>query len=353
MKRNVVNMINPYDAGMFPEDLARKYGLKEPQVIQLASNENPFPPSKQVEEEYMKGLQGLNRYPHPYYNGLKEALSSYLQVDKANIAVGNGAGDILRYMCDVVVDALDQVTIPLPSFTLYAIFAMMRDASINFIEFPHYRINADEIPDSKLLFLCSPNNPTGNTIPLGEVERILKKQSGYVILDEAYAEFSGKTGLDLVDKYDNLVVVRTFSKFFALAGLRIGYAVGNESIINAMERTRPPFCISSVASKVGIAALNSIDHYRGIRDKIIEERERLARELEEFDFLEVYPSEANFLLIKANKEGISKRLEEKGMIIRNLSGLMGLDGTYIRITVGTEEENNMLLKFLQEQELDH
>ncbi len=349
MIRNVVNMINPYDAGMFPEDLARKYGLEESQVIQIASNENPFPPSKKVEEEFKRSLEGINRYPHPYYNGLKSALSSYLQVDKSNIAVGNGAGDILRYMCDVVVDALDQVTIPLPSFTLYAIFAMMRDASINFIEVPHYNINADEIPDSKLTFLCSPNNPTGNTIPLSEVEKILKKQSGYVILDEAYAEFGGETGLDLVDKYDNLLVIRTFSKFFALAGLRIGYAVGNEEIIAALERTRPPFCISSVASKVGIAALNSLDYYQGVRDKIIEERERLARELEEFDFLKVYPSEANFLLVKVNTgDDVPSKLEEKGMIVRDLAGLMGLDGRHIRITVGNEEENDMLIKHLQE-----
>lgn len=349
--RNVVNLINPYDAGMFPEDLARKYGLKKSQVIQLASNENPYPPSKQVEEEYMKGLQGVNRYPHPYYNELKEALSPYLQVDKSNIAVGNGAGDILKNICDVVVDALDQVTIPLPSFTLYAIFAMMRDASINFIEFPHYNIKANEIPDSKLLFLCSPNNPTGNTIPQSEIEKILERQSGYVILDEAYAEFCGKTAINLTDKYDNLIVVRTFSKFFALAGLRIGYAVGNEDLIGAMENTRPPFCISSVASKVGIAALNSIDYYRGIRNKIVEERERLAKNLKAFDFLEVYPSEANFLLVKVNKEeDISKKLEEKGMITRNLSGLMGLDGKYLRITIGNEQENDKLVNFLQELE---
>lgn len=350
--RNVVNLINPYDAGMFPEDLARKYGLEESQVIQLASNENPFPPSKHVEEEFKRSLQGINRYIHPYYNELKGALSSYLNVDKANIAVGNGAGDILRYICDVVADALDQVTIPLPSFTLYAIFAMMRDASINFIEFPHYNINASEIPDSKLLFLCSPNNPTGNTIPLSEIEKILKKQSGYVILDEAYAEFCGKNALDLVEKYDNLIVVRTFSKFFALAGIRIGYAVGNENIISAIENTRPPFCISNVASKVGVAAINSIDYYRGIRDKIIEERERLAKNLKEFDFLEVYPSEANFLLVKVNKkEGISKKLEEKGIIVRDLTGLMGLDGTYLRITIGTEEENDRLVELLQEIEI--
>ncbi|MFW6185093.1 MAG: histidinol-phosphate transaminase [Halobacteriota archaeon] len=348
MIRNVVSLINPYDAGMFPEDLARKYGLKESQVIQLASNENPFPPSRKVEEEYKRSLQEVNRYPHPYYNGLKDALSSYLQVDKKNISVGNGAGDILKYVCDVAVDALDQVTIPLPSFTLYAIFAMMRDASINFIEFPHYNIDASEIPDSKLLFLCSPNNPTGNTIPLSELEKILKKQSGYVILDEAYAEFCEKTALGMVDKYDNLIVVRSFSKFFALAGIRIGYAVGNEDIIDAMEKTRPPFCISSVANKVGIAALNSIDYYQGIRDKIIEERERLARRLSQFDFLEVYPSEANFLLIKVTKEDISQKLGEKGVIVRDLAGLMGLDGRYIRITIGNEQENDRLVDLLQE-----
>ena len=290
MIRSVINLINPYDAGKFPVDISKKYGIKESDVIQLGSNENPFPPSEEVKKAYFESLGKINRYPHPYYSELKESISSYLNIDKELIAVGNGAGDILRYICDVTLDVMDVVTIPVPSFTLYAIFAMMRDASINFIEFSGYEIKASWIPDSKLVFLCSPNNPTGNTIPLKEVEGILRNTSGYVVMDEAYAEFAGRTLLKLVEKHDNLVVVRSFSKFFALAGLRVGYAVGSREIIDAIEKIRLPFCISSVANRLAIASLNSIDYYIEIRDIIIRERNRMTKSLEKLDFLEVYPS---------------------------------------------------------------
>lgn len=351
MIRNVINLINPYDAGKFPEDIRRKYGIEESEVILLGSNENPYPPSEKVRDAYFSSITKLNRYPHPHYPELKEALSSYLNVDRELIAVGNGAGDILRYICDTTLDVMDRVTIPVPSFTLYAIFAMVRDASINFVEFPGYKINADRIPDSKLIFLCSPNNPTGNTIPQKEVKKILKNTQGYVVLDEAYAEFSGTTFLDLVEKFDNLIVVRSFSKFFALAGVRVGYAVASQDIIDAIEKIRLPFCITSVANSIAIAALNSINYYIEIRNKIIEEREKLVKSLKKFDFMEIYPSESNFVLVKLKKDvDVIQKFEEKGIILRNVSGLLGLEGAHIRITVGTEKENERLLKAFEEIE---
>jgi len=352
MIRSVINLINPYDAGKFPADISKKYGIKESDVIQLGSNENPYPPSEQVRKAYLDSITKINRYPHPYYSELKEAISSYLNVDKELIAVGNGAGDVLRYICDVTLDVMDSVTIPVPSFTLYAIFAMMRDASINFIEFPGYRIEAGRIPDSKLVFLCSPNNPTGNKVPEKEVKEILKNTSGYVVMDEAYAEFSGKTFLKLIDRFDNLIVLRSFSKFFGLAGLRIGYAVGNQDVIDAIEKTRLPFCITSVAERLAIAALNSIDYYIEVRNKIVEEREKVLKSLKKFDFLEIYPSESNFILLELKKDvDVEQKFEERGIIIRNVSGLMGLKGVHIRITIGTEEENERLLKVFEEIEV--
>ncbi|HID42528.1 MAG TPA: histidinol-phosphate transaminase [Archaeoglobaceae archaeon] len=352
MIRNLINLINQYDAGKFPADISKKYKIRESDVIQLGSNENPYPPSKKVRNVYFDSLIKINRYPHPYYPELKESISSYLNVDKELIAVGNGAGDILRYICDVILEPMDSVIIPVPSFTLYAIFAMMRDASINFLKFPGYEIKSEEIPDSKLIFLCSPNNPTGNTIPQKEVKEILKNTSGYVVMDEAYAEFADKTCLKLIEKFDNLIVVRSFSKFFALAGLRIGYAVGNSEVIEAIEKVRLPFCITSVAERVAIAALDSIDYYMEIRDEITEEREKLTKNLGKLKFLEVCPSESNFILVKVRGEmNITQKFEERGIILRNVTGLIGLDGPHFRITVGTVEENERLLEVFKEIEI--
>ena len=166
--RSVIWIINKYDAGKFPEDVEREYGLK---TINLSSNENPYPPSDEVKEAYLSALSSINRYPHPEYSELKKAIAEYLNVEESKITIGNGASDILNNICVALLDTFDKVVIPIPSYTLYAILGMLRDASIEFIEFPNYNIKADEIPSFKLLFLCSPNNPTGNIVDKKEVER--------------------------------------------------------------------------------------------------------------------------------------------------------------------------------------
>ncbi|AEA48075.1 histidinol-phosphate transaminase [Archaeoglobus veneficus] len=345
MIRNVIHLINPYDAGKFPVDVSRLYGIPESQVIQLGSNENPYPPSEEVKKAFHDSISDINQYPHPEYQRLKEAIASYTGTDVERIAIGNGASELLRTICDIVVEPLDRVVIPVPGYTLYAIFAMVRDARIDFIEVPGYAVTAESLgnlSDAKLVFLCSPNNPTGNTIEKKEVEKIVEGCGGIVVLDEAYAEFAGKSCIDLTGRYDNLVVVRSFSKFFGLAGLRVGYAIGNPEIIAAMEKIRLPFGISSVAYRTAIAAVESVEYYEGVKEKIIMERERLAKELKKLGFF-VYPSEANFVLVRAKKD-VSEELEKSGIIVRNVTGLLGLEGFHIRITVGLPEENDRFLE---------
>ncbi|RLI78346.1 histidinol-phosphate transaminase [Archaeoglobales archaeon] len=342
--RSVIWIINKYDAGKFPEDV-EKDGLK---AVNLSSNENPYPPSNEVKEAYLKALSSINRYPHPEYKDLKKAIAEYLDVDESMVTVGNGAGDILNNICVAILDAFDKVAIPIPSYTLYAILAMLRDASIEYVEFRNYKIKADEIPPFKLLFLCSPNNPTGNVVERKEIEKLLER-GNYVVVDEAYVEYCNKSIVDLVNKFDNLIVVRSFSKFFGLAGLRVGYAIANEKIVEALEKIRLPFCISRVANDVAVAALNSIDYYVKLRDEIVKERERLARELNKILFLKAYPSDANFVLVKVVKKmDLAKRLLEEGIIVRDVTGLMGLEGEHVRITVGTKEENDFLIRTLKQ-----
>ena len=349
MLRSVIELINPYDPGFFPEDISEKFGIPLNSVVQLGSNENPYPPSDEVKKAYKEAFSTISRYPHPSYKILKEEIAGYLNVSPENVAVTSGAGEALRHICEVVLDTMDSVVIPVPGYTLYAILAMLRDAMIRFIEFENYDVRADEIlrHDFKLVFLCSPNNPTGNTIEWREIRKILENSTGIVVVDEAYAEFSEKSVVERVSEFENLVVVRSFSKFFGLAGMRVGYVIGNERLIQGIEKVRYPFSISYPGFLTSVAALRSIDYYLSVAEKIRKEREKMRKELEKISDIYVYPSEANFLLVKMEKD-ISHELERRGIIVRNVTGLMGLEGTHIRITVGLPEENEQLISHLKE-----
>jgi len=260
MIRDVIRMLGYY----------RAEGFAKRGYIVLCFNENPYPPHPDVVEAVKGELGNIGRYPDPEYRELKDAIAEYLRVDLSEIAVGNGASDVLNNVCVAVLDAMDEVTIPIPSYTMYSFLSMLRDARINFVEYPYYRIDPsliDKARKSKLIFLCSPNNPTGNIID--HLEFILSNFKGFVVLDEAYAEFASRNALNLIDEFENLIIVRTFSKFFGLAGLRIGYAVSkNGEIIEALEKIRLPFCINRIAVKAAIAALEHIDYYQKIRVRI-------------------------------------------------------------------------------------
>lgn len=340
--RNVIRLINPYDAGLFPEDFPGE------EVINLASNENPYEPSEEVKEAYLRAVNKISRYPKADYFRLKEAIAEYTGFEGERIAVGCGASEIISCICNIIVEELDRVVIPMPSYTLYSIYAMLRNASISFPVFERYDVDAEAIAKEKpkLVFLCSPNNPTGNSLSREIVEKVAES-SDYVVLDEAYVEFSDDSKIDMVEEFENLIVLRSFSKFFGLAGMRVGYAVCSAEIAEAIEKVRLPFSVSHPAVETAIAALRSLDYYEKVRRKIVAERERLIERLRRIDWLEVYPSDANFVLVKSNKEGVVEKLAEKGILVRDAS-VMGLEGLHIRITVGKPEENDRLVEALKE-----
>ncbi len=335
--RRIIEFVNEYDPGPFPEDFERE-------VIQLASNENPFPPSEEVVKAIRDNLFNINRYPSPYYIKLKEKIAEYMNVDVSNISISTGASDILRLITEVVLEPFDKVFIPLPSYSMYILFSMLKEANIITKEYDSYKISGcDE--NGKLAFLCSPNNPTGNSLDKRVIGDFAENFE-YVVVDEAYADFENKSAVNLLNNYENIIIVRSFSKFFGLAGLRIGYAIANEKICKAMEKIRNPFSLSILAYNAAIAALNSVEYYRKISKIIIRERERLKKELSKKFF--VYESNANFLLVKHDKENIVKYLEDKGILVRDVSGLLGLKGYHFRVTVGRPEENSKFLEAIKE-----
>ncbi len=346
--RSVVKIINPYDAGDLPEDLKERWGIPLSKIVQLGSNENPYPPPNNLLKKCSRALRNMNRYPDPKYRKLKSKISEYLNVNEDKISLGCGASEIIRNICDLFLEPLDKVIIPMPSYTMYILYSMLKDASIRLLNFPYYNIDSSKIDDDfSLLFICSPNNPTGNAIPKSEIKKILKKSSGYVVVDEAYAEFSNQTVVDFVEKYDNLIVIRTFSKFFGLAGLRVGYSISSPEVAKNLEKIRLPFGISKIGYIAAVSALEMVDWFKKIKDKIINERERMISELKKLKDIKVFSSDANFVLIKINKEINLDDFKKQGIIVRNLKSLYGLEGLHIRVSIGLKKENNKFLSIFK------
>jgi histidinol-phosphate aminotransferase len=343
--RGVLRIINRYDPGVIPENISEA----APKLILLGSNENPYPPSKRVAEAYVQSLNLVRIYPDADYRLLKRKIAEYSGFEVRNIAVGCGASEIISCLCNAILEPLDRVVIPMPSYTLYAIYAMLRDSEILFPVFDSYSVEADVIAEykPKLTFLCSPNNPTGNTVERKVVEKVAEN-SEYVVLDEAYVEFAETSCSDLVREFDNIVILRSFSKFFGLAGMRVGYAITSPQIADAIEKIRLPFGISHPSVVTAIAALESMDYYLELRDKIVVERERLFRELSRISYLKPYPSKANFILVRVEGiENLENILLKEKIIVRSVTGLMGLEGEHVRITVGRREENDRLIEVLR------
>lgn len=356
MQRGVLAYIQGYDPGIFPQDAAQRWGIEPGRVVNLASNENPYPPPDNVlEAAGAKLASSTNRYPDPKYRLLKDGLARYCGRSPSGIAVGNGASEILDMVCKVFLEPFDRIVMTAPSYTMYALLGMLREATIEFVGTAGHGFALDgeflleRAANSKIIFLCSPNNPTGSTVDRKELELILKGTEGIVVVDEAYAEFSGSSAAEIVDRYPNLIIARSMSKYFSLAGLRLGYALADEDIVSSLEKTRLPFSISSIAEAAAVEALDSLDYYDRIRGEILKQRKGLFRGISGLEGLEPYPSSANFLMVKVNPpiRGLVDSLASTGHIVRDLQGLPGLEGQFIRITVGTQDENESMLRALE------
>lgn len=334
--RSVLKIINPYDPGIIPEG----------EVVNLSSNENPYEPSEKVKKAFFEAAAKINRYPDASYSRLKKAISDFLGVEIERISVGCGSSEIISRVCDAIVEELDTVVVPMPSYSLYLLYAMLRGANLVTPIFRGYEIDSGIFEElrPKLSMICSPNNPTGNKVRKEVVEKIVEC-SEFVLIDEAYVEFSDEQLLNFALEFDNVIVLRTFSKFFGLAGLRIGYAISSGEIAEAIEKIRLPFAISSVAVEAAISAIESFEYYASIRNRIVEERERMARELRDLG-LKVYPSYANFLLVEIDRKAFDFLLN-RGIVVRKVENFLGLEGAHLRITVGRREENDALIEALR------
>ena len=361
--RRELEQLSPYQPGKPAEELAREYNLDRP-VVKLASNENPFSPPESVRAAYQDVFDQLNRYPDGGSYQLRESLSDYYSWPSAGIVVGGGSDEVLDCLAKATLSPGDEVLTAKPAFIRYRMVAGMMGATP--VEVPlteTYDIDlnglAEQITDdTKWICIPNPNNPTSRYIQKEDLRNFLRDlpPDVIVVLDEAYFELmnfedypDGTTWLkNEHDTPAHVVVLRTFSKAFGMAGLRVGYGLMEPECKREIDKIRPPFNVTRPAQAVARVALKQQDFLQATRAKIATQRQRLVEELEARDF-EVVPPSANFMLVRPNHLSAAKLTEElkkRGIIIRPMSPY-GLP-EFVRVTVGRSSENERFLKALDQ-----
>lgn len=305
--------------------------------------------------------ENFNRYPDPLQWELKEALSKIKGMPPKNIFVGNGSDEVIdlafRIFCE---PASDNVIICPPTYGMYKVCANINNVTVKEINLTlDFQLDVDRILEqidsrTKLLFICSPNNPTGNNLNRTDIETLLNNFSGILIIDEAYINYSKqKTFLQELTEYENLLVMQTLSKAWGLAALRLGLACASEKIIDLFNRVKPPYNINLASQQLGIKALEGINEVNANIKTTVVQRELMEQDLMKFDFIEkIYPSDANFILIKTkNADKLYQYLSGKKIIVRNRSR-ESLCENCIRVTVGTPMENMTLIEALKNYKND-
>ena len=325
------------EAGPDPSEISQRYGISENSIVMLSRNENPYGPSPLLRAALMD--VPLHRYPNS--QPFLKALSGYTGYPEECLVAGAGMDEIITTICRIFLGPGDTALIPVPTYNFYGL-AVELCGAVPFFQTRLSGFAVDmKIPERiKMAFLCSPNNPTGNALSEENVRAIVEGTDAIVFLDEAYAEFAEKSLLKLVREYDNLVVGRTLSKAFGLAGLRLGYAVAPPWIAQQYRRVAPLFSISSPSLAAGVAALQDQDWMRECVGKIVAEREKMRERLTCSN-----PSEGNFLYVHTEKksEMVAEWLLCRGIVVRDCSSFPGSGEHCLRVTVGKPEENERFL----------
>jgi len=344
---------------IFPfEVLSKNLGLEPEEIIKLDANENPYGPHPAVFEALGK-LSYPHIYPDPGSSQLREKLSAYLELPEENILAGAGADELIDLLMRLFLDPGDVLLNCPPTFSMYAFDAGIHNARV--VNVPRKLDFSLDIPkieaaiekyNPKMIFLCSPNNPDGGILPIEDLKHLLTFPL-VVVLDEAYVEFASKEVSRLKDVllHGNLIVLRTFSKWAGLAGMRVGYGVFPLNIMPHLWKIKQPYNVSVAGTVAAVASLEHAPELEHVGQKIVQERDRLFEGLRTIPFLDPYPSQANFILNKVLGMDASKLkidLSRAGILVRYFDK-PGLQD-HIRVTVGKPEQTDKLLKMLAEME---
>lgn len=346
MEFNINNLVRENVKSMKPYSSARDEfeDFDTADMIFLDANENPF-------------QNGVNRYPDPQQSSVKMVLAKQRDVNPNQILLGNGSDEVLdlifRAFCEPKIDNV--ITLP-PTYGMYSVLS-----NLNNIENREVLLTTDFQPqvdkileavdaNTKIIFLCSPNNPTGNSFTTESVTALLEKFNGFIVIDEAYIDFSDKASwLEKLNQYPNLIITQTLSKAYGLAGIRLGICYASAEVIAVLNKIKPPYNVNELTQLRALERLKDESKIQNEINSILRERESLLKVLNKVNFVEkIYPTEANFILIKV--DDANKRYDEliaKGIVIRNRTTQPLCENT-LRLTIGTESENALLVKALTE-----
>lgn len=330
--------------GLKPYSSARdEYVSDGARMVFLDANENPFE-------------NGVNRYPDPQQRNLKAVLAEQKGVGSERILLGNGSDEVLdllfRAFCEPGIDNV--ITLP-PTYGMYTVLADINAVANKAVLLTKdYQLDVEAILEavneqSKLLFICAPNNPTGNSFSLDDITKLLKEFKGIVVIDEAYIDFSpNESWVSKLDDFPNLVVTQTLSKAYGMAGVRLGICIASEDIISVLNKIKPPYNVNGLTQQKALSRITQTERIASEIRAIIEQKEILLKVLSEIKFVKhIYPSDANFILTEVdNAEKRYSELLAKGVVVRNRSKQPLCENT-LRFTVGTKEENIKLIKVLK------
>lgn len=348
--RNNLKELKPYD----PHEL--------PYKVKLNANENPYGLSEEIIEEILSKAKNLeySRYPNANSVKLSETVSSFWDLNRDNIVIGNGSDELIDYLIKAFSEKGRRIITTAPSFAMYKIYSII-NGSI-FVQIPlgqsNFSLNEDEIleeakkEDSSIVFIAYPNAPTGNYFAEDKIIKIIEESGCLVVVDEAYYEFGEKTFIPLISQYDNLVILRTFSKAYSLASLRVGYLLSNPEIINEIRKVKSPFNVNTFSQLAAQVVFENKEILKDGVKKIIEERKKLINRINELSPFKAHPSQTNFVLVevgsKENSDLVYNNLLKQGILVQTISDPAFSSSRYfLRITVGNKEENDILIKGLE------
>ena len=339
-KIDITQLVRPMVREIAPYRSARDdFEDFDAQKVFLDANENPYKST-------------ANRYPDPLQCKLKRTLAKIKGVEANQILLGNGSDEVLdlvfRAFCE---PGQDEVILLPPTYGMYTVLAQLNNVKVNTVPLNEsFQLDLEGIMkqvngNTKVIFVCSPNNPTGNSIPLEQIQNLLNQFSGLVVVDEAYVDFSTKgSAVRFLDDYPHLMICQTFSKAYGLAGIRLGMGIADSKIIDYFNKIKPPYNVNVLTQKTAFNSLNDQHTTKEHVKELLAERQKLEKELLNIDFVnKIYPSDANFLLIQV--DNASKRYDQLlslDIVVRNRSSLLGCENT-LRITVGTPQENIRLI----------
>ncbi len=321
--------------------------------VKLNTNENPYPPSPKVGEAISAEVDKLRRYPEPISAKLRASIGARFGLKQENVIIGNGSDNILDLITRCFVSAPGAGN-TVPSYSLYPVVAGMSGQAlidVNFDRSMELDVAALAATESKVFFLTNPNAPTGVAFPLSQIEAALQAYDGLLVVDEAYVDFGGESAVSLLQDYENLVVVRTFSKSYGLAGMRVGFGMASAAIINMLDRVRDAYNLDRIAQAAALAAFEDVEYFEAQRQKVMATREATREQLDQFGWF-TYPSSSNFLFTEpknaAGESGaevarsLFEHLKSKHVLVRYFPS-HPLTCAFIRVSIGTDAEMKAFL----------